>query len=153
MKVRTNLVGGIIFMVTGLVLLILLDSQVIVYGEISFLQSAKVIPFVMESLMIIGGVILVIQSLFLKKENLVEIKWSEQKYAIEVIGIFLLFAFMIYYTGFIIGAVVFVLLMFVFFKNRNILEILGLGILSILIFLLFTKVFHVELPGLGGMLL
>ncbi len=150
MKIKTNLVGGIIFIVFGTVLLLLLNNQVITYGNISFLQSAKVAPFFSELIMIIGGIFLIIQSVFLKKDTIITISWNEQKNALITIGCLSLFAIGIYFLGFLIGSIIFILLMFRFYKNRNLYELIGLIILSIGIYFLFTMIFHVQLPGIGG---
>ncbi len=147
MKVRSNLAGGIIFLVFGTILMLLLNSQVITYGKIHFLQSAKVLPFMAEIVMIIGGFLLIIQSIVFKKEKIVEICWEDQKYALAVIGLFALFALLIYFIGFVVGALVFVVLMSRLYKNRNIVEIVILCALAIGIYLLFTLVFHVQLPA------
>jgi hypothetical protein len=127
--------------------MLLLKSQVITYGQIDFLQSAKVLPFMVELVMIVGGTLLIIQSVFFKKEKVVEICWADQKYAIAAIGLFALFAALIYFVGFVVGALVFVVLMSRLYRNRNILEIVVLCLLAIAIYLLFTLVFHVQLPA------
>lgn len=150
MKVRTNLTGGLIFIVFGTVLILLLNKQVITYGNITFLQSAKVAPFFAELVMVAGGILLVIQSLVLKKEKIVDIKWAEMKFALAVILAFTIFAVGIYFAGFIIGSLVFAVLMFILNKNRRIPEFIGLCILAVGIYFLFTRVFYVQLPGLGG---
>lgn len=150
MKVRTNLTGGVIFIVFGTVLLLLLDKQVVTYGNIHFLQSAKVLPFFAELVMIGCGVLLVIQSLVFKKENIVEFIWAEQRFAVYVLAIFCVYAAAIYFLGFLIGSLLFVILMFILYKNRNILQFILLCALAIGIYLLFTAVFYVQLPGIGG---
>ncbi|MBI9102272.1 MAG: tripartite tricarboxylate transporter TctB family protein [Spirochaetales bacterium] len=150
MKVRTNLAGGIIFIVFGTILLLLLNTQVITYGNIAFLQSAKVAPFFAEIIMITGGILLVIQSLVFKKEKIVDINLGEQKFAIATLIVFCLFAAAIYYAGFIIGSLLFVVLMFVLNRNKSIPQFIGLSILAIGIYFLFTSVFYVQLPGVGG---
>lgn len=150
MKVRSNLVGGSIFIVFGTVLLLLLNKQVITYGDIVFLQSAKVAPFIAEIIMIVGGILLVVQSLVFKKDTVVSFDWGEQKYAVLTVGVFLAFAAAIYAVGFIIGSLLFIVLMFLLNRNRNIIEFVGLCVLAIGIYFLFTMVFHVQLPGIGG---
>lgn len=150
MKVRSNLVGGIIFIIFGTILLSLLSAQVITYGNITFLQSAKVLPFVAELVMIIGGLGLVIESLVFKKETIVEINWKEQKNALLTIGFFCIFAIGIYFFGFIIGAVLFLISMFIYYRNKSIVELICLLVLIIGVYFLFTGVFYVQLPGLGG---
>jgi len=147
MKVRSNLTGGIIFVVFGTLLLLLLEAQVITYGMIPFLQSAKVLPFMAEVVMIAGGLFLILQSLVFKKETVVEIRWEEQKYALIVLGIFAVFASLIFFAGYIVGSVVFVLLMSRLYRNRNLLEVAMLAVLAIGIFVLFTQVFYVQLPA------
>lgn len=151
MKVRSNLVSGIIFIAFGSIFLLLMESQVIVYGDVPFIESAKVIPFCVEVLMIVCGAILVVQSLFLKKETIVEICWKEQRYALAMIAIFTIFATLIYFGGFLVGSIGFIFLMALFFKDKNIVHILILSLIAIIIFLLFTRVFNISLPSFGEM--
>jgi len=150
MKVRTNLVGGGIFVAFGTILLACLNQQIIIFGDVSFLQSAKVLPFVAEIIMIVGGILLIIESLVLKKDTIVEFAWEEQKNAIFSIGFFCLFAVGIYFLGFIIGGILFIFSMFLYYKNKSILQLICLIALIVGIYFLFTSVFYVQLPGLGG---
>ena len=150
MRVRTNLAGGSIFIVFGTILMLLLNKQVITYGNIAFLQSAKVIPFLAEFVMIAGGLLLVFQSLVLKKEKYVEINWEDQKYALATLLAFCMFAAGIFFAGYIIGSLLFIVLMFVLNKNKSIIEFIGLCVLAVGIYILFTRIFYVQLPGIGG---
>jgi hypothetical protein len=150
-KVRTNLVGGGVFIVFGTILLACLNNQIITCGNITFLQSAKVLPFVAEIVMIFGGILLVIESTVFKKDTIVEFVWEEQKNAIYTIGFFCIFAVGIYFLGFVIGGILFMISMFLFYKNKSILQFICLVLLVIGIYYLFTRVFYVQLPGLGGM--
>lgn len=150
MKIKTNLVSGIIFIVVGVILLALLNSQVIVYGDTPFISSAKVMPFITEMVMIIGGIALVIQSLVFRKEKIVEFKWQEQKYVLFLISIYIIFAALMYFVGFLIAAIVFVIMMFIYYKNKNLLQLAVLCVLAVGIYFLFIYVFHISLPGFGG---
>lgn len=152
MKVKTNLVGGVLFIVLGVVLLALLPTQIKMAGQTNFLESNRVIPAAIEVIMIICGIILVVQSLVFKKEDYVDIKWEEEKYALMVFLIFAVFAALVYCIGFLVGAVVFVVLMALFYKNKNIIEILILAALAVGLYFLFKKAFRINLPGFGGKL-
>jgi len=150
MKVKTNLASGIFFTVFGGILLACLDDQVILIGNTRFIESVKVMPFLVEMIMIICGCILIVQSLVFKKEEIVEIKWNDQKEALSILGILAIYAILVYFIGFLIGSVGFALLMALYFKNKNILSIVLLCLLGIGIYFLFTNIFHISLPGIGG---
>lgn len=152
MTIRTNLVSGVIFIVLGGVLLLLLPSQVVVADIIPFLESARAAPTLAIIVMMVGGGILVFQSLVMKKETVVEVSFSEQKYALYMIGSFVIYAGLIYGVGFIVASLALVTSLYFFYGIRNRVYLVVAIFISILVHFLFTNVFNVSLPGLGGAL-
>ena len=150
MKIKTNLVGGVIFVMLGLILLLLQPSQVVVSNKIAFLESAKVAPMMSIIVMLLGGCCLIFQSVALKKEKEVFINIEEQKNALYMLSGMFLYAGMIYFLGFLIASAVLVLLLFKFYENRNKKHLIIVLCIAALVYVLFTRIFNVSLPGIGG---
>lgn len=150
MKIQTNLVGGLVFVVFGVVLLVLQSSQIVVSNNIAFLESAKVAPIMSIIVMLVGGIVLIFQSVVLHKEKIVLIKFEEQKNALYMALFMALYAGMIYFLGYLIASAVLVVILFKFYQNKNKIHLLVVLIIAISVYFLFTRLFHVSLPGIGG---
>lgn len=150
MKIKTNLVSGIFFMIVGVVLLLLMPSQVIVNANIPFLESAKVAPFMALMIMIIGGAFLVIQSMVFKKDVIYEVDALTLRYAGMVMGFLAGYALMIYLTGFLIGSLALCVTMFKFFKVKNKKHLVIVLVIAVVVYYIFIYLFHISLPGIGG---
>jgi putative tricarboxylic transport membrane protein len=153
MRVKTNLVSGIAFTAISVVLLLLMPTQIIVSSIIPFLESAKAAPLMAILVMLIGGLILIFQSVVLKKETVVVINMAEQKYALIMIGGIILYGALIYVTGYIIASLVMVLSLYRFYKVGKPIQLAVTLVIVIFVYFLFTNVFNVSLPGFGGELL
>lgn len=153
MRVKTNLVSGIAFTAISVVLLLLMPSQIIVSSIIPFLESAKAAPFMAILVMLIGGLILIFQSLVLKKEMVVVIDMAQQKYALIMIGGIILYGALIYITGYIIASLAMVFSLYRFYKVGKPIQLAVTLVIVILVYFLFRNVFNVSLPGFGGELL
>lgn len=150
MKIKTNLYGGLFFILVGVVLLLLMPNQIIVQDNIPFLESAKAAPFIALSMMIIGGVILVIQSLVFKKEQFVVIDFAVQKYALAIMGIFIAYALFIYLVGFLIASLLLIFAMVRYFKIKSRAQIIIIALIAIAVYFIFINLFHISLPEIGG---
>lgn len=153
MTIKTNLVGGIFFILLGVILFLLMPSQIIVAGSVPFLESAKAAPFLTIILMIICGTILVFQSLVLKKEKLLVLDFKQQKYALYLILYLIAYATLIYLVGFLIASLVLVLGLSHFYKITSKKQVLSVLVVSVVVYYIFLNIFHISLPGIGGVLL
>ena len=153
MKIKTNLVGGIFFIVLGTVLLLLMPNQIIVQANIPFLESAKAAPFIALLMLIVGGIILVIQSLVFKKEQIVTLDFAVQKHALTVMGIFIGYALSIYLFGFLIASFLLIAAMVWFFRIKSKIQIAVIVAISVAVYFIFINLFHISLPGIGGVFL
>lgn len=84
-KIKTNLVSGVIMGVAALLLIILLPSQVRVPAYDSGAPSPRIIPGICLAIMLVSSIALIIQSLVLKQEKVVEFDWAKEKPAILLI--------------------------------------------------------------------
>lgn len=153
MNIKTNLVSGIFFVCISLILLFLMPSQIQVYSTVSFLESAKAAPLIAILIMLICGLLLIFQSLVLKKENIVVLQFKEQKYAIYTILFMILFAALIYLLGFLIASIVTVLGLYKFYGIKSKKQLISLLLIAVFVYFVFINVFHISLPGIGGVVL
>jgi len=153
MKVKTNLIGGVFFILLGLILFLLMPSQIIVAGSVPFLESAKAAPFISILIMFLCGLVLVFQSVVLKKEKEVIIDFGEQKYALYLILFLIGYSVLIYVLGFLIASLLLVLTLSKFYKIESKKQVFIVIGISVLVYFVFLNIFHISLPGIGGALL
>jgi len=127
-----------------------MPKQIIVQENIPFLESAKAAPFIALSMMVLGGLILVIQSVVFKKEQILELDFSVQKHALTMMGIFIVYALLIYLVGFLVASLLLIFVMIKYFNIKSKVQILILVIIAIAVYFIFINLFHISLPGIGG---
>ena len=84
-KIKTNLVSGILMGAIALLLLVLMPGQVRVPAFDSGAPSPRIIPGICLAIMLVSSIALLIQSLVLKQEKVVEFDWEKEKPAILLI--------------------------------------------------------------------
>ena len=84
-KIKTNLVSGIIMGVIALILILCIPSQIRVPAYDSGAPSPRIIPGICLAIMLVSSIALLIQSLVLKQEKVVEFDWEKEKPAILLI--------------------------------------------------------------------
>jgi len=151
MKVKTNLVGGIVFIIISTIIWLIIPSQI----PMPLIKSAGVNPQLMPKLVVaiifICGVLLILQSLVLKKENVIEVHFKkEETTAVLVALIMVLYTVLIIKAGFLIGSFVMIIAMLLLFGVKKIMPYVICFALAIGIYYMFVGVFHIGLPGLGG---
>ena len=148
-KIKTNLVSGIIMGAIALLLIILMPSQVRVPAYDSGAPSPRIIPGICLAIMLISSIALIIQSLVLKQEKIVEFDWEKEKPAILLIIGMCVYVGLMLCIGYVLASlIVFVAVLFYVGERKP-----GPYIVSIVaafaIFLLFKNVFNISLPALG----
>ena len=83
-KIRTNLVSGILFLIFSIVLLIIIPKEIQQTYQQNQYISAKAIPQLIGIFMLAVSVYLIIQSIVLKKETIKELELKP-----ELIGLVL----------------------------------------------------------------
>lgn len=147
LKIKTNLVTGIIMGLLSAYLLYVMPKQVRVPAYDSGAPSPRIIPGLALSVILLCSVILIIQSLVFKKEKIVEFDWEKEKPAILLIALMCLYVFLIIKIGFILASsITFIIVMFYCGERKPFIYIFTIA-LAVGIYFLFSKVFHVSLPG------
>ena len=99
--------------------------------------------------MLIASIALIIQSLVLKKEKIVEFDWSKEKTAILlIIGMCIYVALMLCIGYVLASIIVFVAVQFYCGERKPSIYIYTI-VAAVLIFLMFKNIFNISLPSLG----
>ncbi len=144
-KYRSNLVAGIVSICLGLICFLIIPLQIGEDYTATYGITSKTVPYAVTILWIVCGIILVIQSLFLKKD---EIKILEIRKEMKAIGyiLMLLIYGILFKKSFLISTMFLGCVTLAFTGSRKKLYYaVVLGVVIVLHFL-FSKVLHIQLP-------
>ena len=142
-KIKTNLVSGVIMGVAALLLIILMPSQVRVPAYDSGAPSPRIIPGICLAIMLVSSIALIIQSLVLKQEKIVEFDWAKEKPAILLILGMCVYIGLMLCIGYVLASLLF------YVGERKPGPYIVVLVSAFAIFLLFKNVFNISLPALG----
>lgn len=149
-KIKTNLWSGIVMGALSILLLILLPTQVREPAFNSGAPSPRIIPMIALVGILICAVVLIIQSLVLKKDKIYEFDLKNELPVIVLILLMVLFTVLIINFGFIVGVVIiFPVVLFYAGERRPPIYIFSLAV-GIGIYFLFKLVFNISLPSFPG---
>ena len=153
-RIKTNLVTGIIMGMVSIVFLLIVPMQI---GEPGWVQpgslSPRVIPVLVLSGILLCSIILIIQSLVFKKEDIYEFIVAKELTTLVILGMILAFAFIVVNFGFWPAIILFFPAILFFMGERKPLIYIVTIALGFGIYFLFIRVFLVPLPSwswLGG---
>ena len=146
-KIKTNLVSGIIMALFSIIMLIVMPTQVRVPAYDSGAPSPRIIPGICLVIILVFSLILIFQSLVLKKEKIVEFDWSKEKPAILMIIGMCLYVFLIITIGFILASIIVFLPILYYCGERKPWIYLFTAAASVGVFFMFRYIFHVSLPA------
>lgn len=148
-KIKTNLATGVIMGIISVVLLLLLPSQIREPAFDSGAPSPRLIPALCIVIMLISSIALIIQSLVLKKEHIVEFDWQKEKPAIILIIAMCIYVVLILCIGYVLGSIItFIAVLFYCGERKPGTYIVAI-VAAVLICLMFRNIFHISLPSLG----
>ena len=143
-KIKTNLVSGVIMGVAALLLIILLPSQVRVPA-----YDSRIIPGICLAIMLVSSIALIIQSLVLKQEKIVEFDWAKEKPAILLILGMCVYIGLMLCIGYVLASLIVFPLALFYVGERKPGPYIVVLVSAFAIFLLFKNVFNISLPALG----
>lgn len=150
LKIKTNLVSGIIFILIGIAILVLIPGQIKIPAHLTTGPSPQIIPRLAAVGMLICSAILIIQSLVFKKEKIIEIDFKYEKTTFLIIASVLLFGILMITAGYLIAVWVVIPLMLFLMKERKIPAYIVCLAIGTGIYFLFNNVFYIFLPKIGG---
>lgn len=148
-KIKTNLVSGILMGAIALLLLVLMPGQVRVPAFDSGAPSPRIIPGICLGIMLVSSVALLIQSLVLKQEKVVEFDWEKEKPAILLIVEMCVYIVLMLCIGYVLASLIVFPLVLFYVGERKPGPYIVVLVSAFAIFLLFKNVFNISLPALG----
>ena len=148
-KIKTNLVSGILMGAIALLLLVLMPGQVRVPAFDSGAPSPRIIPGICLGIMLVSSVALLIQSLILKQEKVVEFDWEKEKPAILLIVGMCVYIGLMLCIGYVLASLIVFPLALFYVGERKPGPYIVVLVSAFAIFLLFKNVFNISLPALG----
>ena len=148
-KIKTNLVSGILMGAIALLLLVLMPGQVRVPAFDSGAPSPRIIPGICLGIMLVSSIALLIQSLVLKQEKVVEFDWEKEKPAIPLIVGMCVYIGLMLCIGYVLASLIVFPLVLFYVGERKPGPYIVVVVSAFAIFLLFKNVFNISLPALG----
>ena len=148
-KIKTNLVSGILMGAIALLLLVLMPGQVRVPAFDSGAPSPRIIPGICLAIMLVSSIALLIQSLILKQEKVVEFDWEKEKPAILLIVAMCVYIGLMLCIGYVLASLIVFPLVLFYVGERKPGPYIVVLVSAFAIFLLFKNVFNISLPALG----
>ena len=148
-KIKTNLVSGILMGAIALLLLVLMPGQVRVPAFDSGAPSPRIIPGICLGIMLVSSIALLIQSLVLKQEKIVEFDWEKEKPAILLIVGMCVYIGLMLCIGYVLASLIVFPLVLFYVGERKPGPYIVVLVSAFAIFLLFKNVFNISLPALG----
>ena len=148
-KIKTNLVSGILMGAIALLLLVLMPGQVRVPAFDSGAPSPRIIPCICLGIMLVSSIALLIQSLVLKQEKVVEFDWEKEKPAILLIVGMCVYIVLMLCIGYVLASLIVFPLVLFYVGERKPGPYIVVLVSAFAIFLLFKNVFNISLPALG----
>lgn len=148
-KIKTNLVSGILMGAIALLLLVLMPGQVRVPAFDSGAPSPRIIPGICLGIMLVSSIALLIQSLILKQEKVVEFDWEKEKPAILLIVGMCVYIGLMLCIGYVLASLIVFPLVLFYVGERKPGPYIVVIVSAFAIFLLFKNVFNISLPALG----
>lgn len=148
-KIKTNLVSGILMGAIALLLLVLMPGQVRVPAFDSGAPSPRIIPGICLGIMLVSSIALLIRSLVLKQEKVVEFDWKKEKPAILLIVGMCVYIGLMLCIGYVLASLIVFPLVLFYVGERKPGPYIVVVVSAFAIFLLFKNVFNISLPALG----
>lgn len=148
-KIKTNLVTGILMGAFSLFLLLTMSEQIRIPAYDSGAPSPRIIPTICIIIMLISSIALIIQSLVLKQEKVVEFDWEQQKPIILMIIGLCAYVGLMLCIGYVLASLIVFPVMLFYCGERKPGPYIVSVIAAFAIFLMFKNIFNISLPALG----
>lgn len=148
-KIKTNLVTGILMGAFSLFLLLTMSEQIRIPAYDSGAPSPRIIPTICIIIMLASSIALIIQSLVLKQEKVVEFDWEQQKPIILMIIGLCAYVGLMLCIGYVLASLIVFPVMLFYCGERKPGPYIVSVIAAFAIFLMFKNIFNISLPALG----
>jgi len=146
-KIRSNLVGGIASLCFGLLLILMIPSHInLTTSSGSVLINQRFFPGFSAALMGVMGIVLLFQSLVLKKEKIIVVDTKDELRMLLYFVIIVVLVFLMKYIGFLVTSCLITVFSFVFFKCRKIFYYIWSLVFVVGVYFLFKVALGIPLP-------
>lgn len=144
-KYRSNLVAGIVSVILGIICMVIIPRQIGEDYSATYGITSRTVPYAVAILWMVCGVVLMIQSLIFKKDEIKMIDVSKEAKAVGYMLVILIYAFL-FKKSFLVSTIFLGLATLAFTGSRKKSFYLIVLAVVVILYLLFSKVLHVQLP-------
>ena len=145
-KIRTNLVSGVLMGLFSVIMLLCMPSQVRVPAYDSGAPSPRIIPGICLAVILFFSIVLIVQSLVFKKERIVVFDWQKEKPAIILIAAMCIYVALILTIGYTSASIIiFCAIQFYCGERKPFIYIFTIAA-AVVIYFIFQYLFNVALP-------
>ena len=144
-KYKSNLVAGIVSLILGVICLILVPFQIAEDYSVTYGITSRTVPYAIGILWIVCGIILLVQSLILKKDTEKTLVVGKELKALAYMVILLVYG-ILFKRSFLISTILLgVATLAMTGSKKKIFYVIVIAMVVVL-YLLFGKVLHIQLP-------
>lgn len=142
---RANLVAGIASLILGLICILIIPTQISEDFAETYGITSKTVPYAVAYLWVICGIILMAQSLVLKKDQIKVLNVKKELKAVEYMLVLLVYAFL-FKKSFLLSTIALGIVTLAFSGDRKKIHYVIVTMVVVILYILFTKVLHVQMP-------
>lgn len=144
-KYKSNLVAGIVSIILGIVCIILVPLQIAEDYSATYGITSRTIPYAIGILWIVCGIILLVQSLILKKDIEKTLIVGKELKALAYMAILLVYS-ILFKRSFLISTIMLGLATLAMTGSKKKLFYVIVIVVVAVLYFLFEKVLHIQLP-------
>lgn len=148
MKLKTNLIGGSLFLSISVIIWFLIPSQIILTQNTSI--NSQTFPRLIISLSIISSILLILKESIkiIKKEPTEEIEFifNNEVKVIVMLILLVVYVFLFEYLGFLFSSIIYSFLTLMYYKSKNIKYYISIALVCLIVNYIFKNLLLVQLP-------
>jgi putative tricarboxylic transport membrane protein len=142
---RSNLVTGIVSVILGIICMVIIPGQIGEDYSATYGITSRTIPYAVAILWLVCGVVLMVQSLVFKKDEIKVLDVSKEAKALGYMLVILVYA-VLFKKSFLLSTMFLGVATLAFTGSRKKSFYLIVIAMVAVLYLLFAKVLHVQLP-------
>ena len=144
-KYKSNLVAGIVSLILGVICLILVPLQIAKDYSATYGITSRTVPYAIGILWIVCGVILLVESLILKKDSEKTLVVGKELKALAYMVILLAYG-ILFKRSFLISTILLGVATLAMTGTKKKLFYVIVIAMVVVLYLLFAKVLHIQMP-------
>lgn len=148
MKLKTNLVGGGLFLSISIIIWFLIPSQIALTQNSSI--NSQTFPKIIVGISIVSSILLILKELIkiIKKEPTEEIKitFSNEIKVIIMLIFLMIYVFLFEYIGFLFSSIIYSFLTLIYYRSKNIKYYISIALVCLIVNYIFKNLLLVQLP-------